>query len=82
MIPDDGVTSRFDCVFWNGDLNFRLEKERERLDWKIDGIESQENPNFGDLMVHDELFRVRNEGKSSGFHITLHMYTTENVVLE
>ena len=57
------MTSRFDCVFWSGDLNFRLEKERERLDRTIEGIEAQELPDFTDLMVHDELFRIRNEGK-------------------
>ncbi len=59
------MTSRFDCVFWAGDLNFRLEKERERLDKTIEGIKSQDTPNFGDLIVHDELFRIRNEGVDS-----------------
>ena len=65
---DGGVTSRFDCVFWSGDLNFRLEKERERLDRTIEGIEAQDMPNFTDLMVHDELFRIRNEGKYMSYH--------------
>lgn len=57
------VTERFHCVFWLGDLNFRLEKERHKVDNKIKGIESEEIPNYEDLMQYDELFRVRNEGK-------------------
>lgn len=59
----DDVTAWFDCVFWMGDLNFRLEKERERVDETVKGIDSLEVPSYDDLMEHDELFRLRNEGK-------------------
>lgn len=58
----DDVTARFDSVFWMGDLNFRLEKERDRLDSAMQAFEKQEIPSYEDLMRHDELFRVRNEG--------------------
>ena len=55
------VTGRFDCVFWMGDLNFRLEKERDRVHDKVKGIESSDIPSFDDLLQYDELFRARNE---------------------
>ncbi|ELU08167.1 hypothetical protein CAPTEDRAFT_179440 [Capitella teleta] len=59
--PDD-VTARFDCVFWLGDLNFRLDKERERVDETVKGIETLEIPSYEDLIQYDELFKVRNQG--------------------
>jgi hypothetical protein len=59
----DDVTARFDCVFWMGDLNFRLEKERERVDETVKGLEALEIPSYEDLTQYDELFKLRNEGK-------------------
>ena len=59
----DDVTSRFDCVFWMGDLNFRLEKEREKVDWLVKGAQGNTSAKFETLLAHDELMRVRNEGE-------------------
>ena len=56
------MTARFDCVFWMGDLNFRLDKERDRVDQKVKGIEGEDIPSYDDLVQHDELFKARNEG--------------------
>ena len=58
----DDVTSNFDNVFWMGDLNFRIEKSRAHVSSKVDGIEAEGTKDFGALMQHDELNRVRNEG--------------------
>ena len=59
------MTARFDCVFWMGDLNFRLEKERDRVDNAMNALTEQDIPSYEDLMKHDELFRVRNEGENT-----------------
>ena len=59
------MTARFDCVFWMGDLNFRLEKERDRVDNAMNALTEQDIPSYEDLMKHDELFRVRNEGTNT-----------------
>ena len=59
---EDDVTTRFDAVFWLGDLNFRIQKERDRISKKLKAIESQDIPCYDDLMTYDELFIARNEG--------------------
>jgi phosphatidylinositol-bisphosphatase len=57
------VTSRFDAVFWNGDLNFRIERERHIVDHVMDAIEAKQHPNYEDLLIGDELLKARNEGR-------------------
>ena len=58
------MTSRFDCVFWAGDLNFRIERQRDHVDSAVQGITSQEFPDYDELITHDELWKARNEGSS------------------
>jgi len=62
VLANGDVTARFDCVFWLGDLNFRMQKERDRISNKLKAIESQDIPHFDELMSYDELFIARNEG--------------------
>ena len=57
------MTSRFDYVFWMGDLNSRLEKGRSQLEELIAGLETNQNQiNYDDLIQHDELKRVIDQG--------------------
>ena len=58
----DNVTDLYDMVFWLGDLNFRLEKERDRVHHKVAGIQASDIPTYEDLVETDELFRIRNMG--------------------
>ncbi|KAK3087489.1 hypothetical protein FSP39_006595 [Pinctada imbricata] len=50
------VTSQFDCVFWVGDLNFRIEKGRHTVEDLVKAIVEEQHPNFEDLLKGDELF--------------------------
>ena len=56
-------TSNFDCVFWFGDLNFRSKKEREKVEKKVNQLKSLKSNNFEDLLNHDELYQILNNGK-------------------
>ncbi|XP_021348576.1 72 kDa inositol polyphosphate 5-phosphatase-like isoform X2 [Mizuhopecten yessoensis] len=49
------ASSKFDAVFWFGDLNFRLEKGRHTVEDLVHAIVEQEHPNFEDLLQGDEL---------------------------
>ncbi|XP_060083363.1 phosphatidylinositol polyphosphate 5-phosphatase type IV-like [Ylistrum balloti] len=49
------ASSKFDSVFWFGDLNFRLEKGRHTVEDLVHAIVKQEHPNFEDLLQGDEL---------------------------
>ncbi|XP_069120497.1 phosphatidylinositol polyphosphate 5-phosphatase type IV-like isoform X2 [Argopecten irradians] len=49
------ATTKFDSVFWFGDLNFRLEKGRHTVEDLVHAIVKQEHPNFEDLLHGDEL---------------------------
>ncbi|XP_064649892.1 phosphatidylinositol polyphosphate 5-phosphatase type IV-like isoform X2 [Lineus longissimus] len=60
----DDVTARFDAVFWNGDMNFRIERDRHIVDNVMDAIKAKRHPNYEDLLVGDELLKARNEGKA------------------
>jgi len=65
----DDVTAKFDCVFWMGDLNCRLERDRPYLESLINGLESAEKHSkigivdYGPLVALDELTRVMGQGK-------------------
>ena len=63
MLFSVDVTSRFDCVFWMGDLNFRVEKERNQVDWLLKDASEHKSANYESLLAHDELNRARNEGQ-------------------
>jgi len=58
------VTSRFDCVFWLGDLNSRMQKDRNQLETMLRGKSSEQphNLRFDDIVQHDELKQVIDEG--------------------
>ena len=59
------VTTRFDCVFWTGDLNFRIEvyKGKQAVEDIVQSIQEQEHPNFEDLVAGDQLTQLIVEGK-------------------
>jgi len=62
----EDVTSRFDCVFWFGDLNSRIQKDRDQVETML-GVRVETNSptqrvGFDDIVEHDELRRVINEG--------------------
>ena len=48
-------TAKFDCVFWFGDLNFRIDQGRHTVEDLVKAIVEQEHPNFEDLLRGDEL---------------------------
>lgn len=58
------VTTRFDCVFWTGDLNFRIEvyKGKQAVEDIVQYIQEQEHPNFEDLVAGDQLTQLIVEG--------------------
>ena len=65
VVCTEDVTARFDAVFWGGDLNFRILKERDRVDEAVRGIEAHDVPDYDDITRHDELMKVRSEGEFS-----------------
>ncbi|KAK7094424.1 hypothetical protein V1264_005987 [Littorina saxatilis] len=62
-LPD--VTARFDCVFWCGDLNFRLERRRTAVEGKVSQMTDTANnfPHFEELLGGDQLSKYITEGK-------------------
>ena len=59
------MTTRFDSVFWMGDLNFRIEvyKGKRAVEDIVKYIEEQEHRNFEDLVSGDQLTKFIVEGK-------------------
>ncbi|CAH1787853.1 unnamed protein product [Owenia fusiformis] len=57
----EDITARFDNVFWMGDLNFRLQLKKEPVIALVNGITSDEFPNFESLLSQDELTKARND---------------------
>ncbi|XP_077987010.1 phosphatidylinositol polyphosphate 5-phosphatase type IV-like [Glandiceps talaboti] len=49
------VTTKFDYVFWCGDLNFRLTKSREEVDKILASMKKQSSPDYEDLVQYDQL---------------------------
>ncbi|KAH9495537.1 inositol polyphosphate 5-phosphatase [Bulinus truncatus] len=60
------VTTEFDCVFWFGDLNFRIERDRHAVVGKVFEITSGEFPNFETLLGGDQLLKYMSEDKIFG----------------
>lgn len=61
LIPAD-VTTRFDQVFWFGDFNFRLSKDR----LEVENIMNRTpGGDMSRLMEHDQLSREMKEGKAA-----------------
>ena len=57
-------TSNFDCVFWFGDFNFRSTKERDKVENKVNHLKSLKSNNYEELLNHDELNQILNNGKT------------------
>lgn len=58
------TTSRFDCVYWCGDLNFRLEQRREAVEGKVSQMSAVDSiPHFDELLHGDQLSKYITEGK-------------------
>lgn len=53
------VTTRFDQVFWFGDFNFRLSKERAEVENILSGITGGQ---MAPLLEHDQLTKEINDG--------------------
>ncbi|XP_070582202.1 phosphatidylinositol polyphosphate 5-phosphatase type IV-like [Ptychodera flava] len=59
----DDVTSKFDFVFWCGDMNFRLAEERDKVDKLISKMHNEDSVNFEQLLKHDQLTKCRDKGE-------------------
>ena len=62
------VTATFDCVFWCGDLNFRLERHRSAVERKVMQVmEPESKMHFEELLVSDQLSKyvVQGNGNST-----------------
>jgi len=71
LLANDG-TDNFDCVFWFGDFNFRVDQEKSKVVNKILDVRKKRSINFEEIMNHDELYRMITEG----FDIILSMQMT------
>jgi len=60
-LPDADM--RFDAVFWGGDMNFRIIKERETVLKMIDRAHKHQHPHFEQLLENDELTICMNSGE-------------------
>jgi len=49
-------------------LNFRILRERDQIHVAAEGLEADGTANYHNLVQHDELFRVMNEGICIIFH--------------
>lgn len=59
--PND-VTKRFDCVFWFGDLNFRVGLKREQVLRVVNEQRRNGSREYGELLIHDQLRNTMSEG--------------------
>ncbi len=55
-------TDNFDCVFWFGDFNFRIDNEKNKVLNKVLDVRKRRSINFEEIMNHDELYRMITEG--------------------
>ncbi|XP_064093024.1 inositol polyphosphate 5-phosphatase E-like isoform X2 [Macrobrachium nipponense] len=55
------VTHRYDCVFWLGDLNFRLAVDR---DYVLGKLKKPGNDTYQHLLQWDQLSQARNRGEA------------------
>lgn len=62
------VTARFDCAFWFGDLNFRVERKFDETMKILEQIHQQPSPSYECLLVNDQLQKMMEKGVAfSGF---------------
>lgn len=57
------VSGRYDCVFWMGDLNFRVERPCKEVMEILEEIKHQSNPSMESLLQHDQLVKMMESGK-------------------
>lgn len=57
------ITALYDSVFWLGDLNFRIERQRHAVEGRVNQIASQKFPNFETLLGGDQLLKYMMEGQ-------------------
>ncbi|XP_033122546.1 phosphatidylinositol polyphosphate 5-phosphatase type IV-like isoform X2 [Anneissia japonica] len=51
------VTAKFDCVFWCGDFNFRIDLPKERVEKWILNMKKKDEPSFKKLLKEDQLLK-------------------------
>lgn len=56
------MTTRYDEVFWFGDFNFRLSKERVAVETLLNQTVGQD---MGALLQHDQLCKEMKDGRLS-----------------
>lgn len=62
--PNTDPTDNFDVVFWFGDLNFLVAKDREKVEKTVNYFrERTGGNNYENLTNHDELNQVITQGK-------------------
>ena len=57
-------TNNFDSVFWFGDFNFRIKRERDQVEKKFNQLKSTKSSNYDELLNHDELYKILHHGKN------------------
>lgn len=60
-LTGDG-TDNFDTVFWFGDMNFLVNKERDKIERKVNTLRSRKGTNYDEIINHDELNIVMTQG--------------------
>jgi hypothetical protein len=56
-------TDNFDTVFWLGDFNFLINKERDKVEKKVSHLREKRGTNYEDIINHDELNQAMSQGK-------------------
>lgn len=56
----DDVTTRFDCTFWFGDLNFRVNQPHQIMHQEVN---NPENYDFKEVLKGDQLIAIKKRGR-------------------
>ena len=57
------VTTRFDCVFWCGDFNFRLSESRQKIENWANQLRAGDKSDYNILLQHDQLRKSMNKSE-------------------
>ncbi|XP_072015729.1 uncharacterized protein [Amphiura filiformis] len=57
------VTTRFDCVFWCGDFNFRLVESRKKVETWANQLHDGTKTDYNILLEHDQLRKSMNKNE-------------------